>query len=167
MKIIVSTIILVISFAGYVLLFGTVMGIKPAQMTAVFGSQSLAEAGAAHHGESLGANADSLNDSLHTELADSASLAAVFPQIDTIQEQMASITRQKAELEKLKSEVSTILKAKAKADSTQISNLAKMYDGVEPAQLAQVMANMDDSLVIAILPRLKSQKAGKILEQMP
>ena len=140
------------------------MGINPGQMTTVFSAKNPVETAleTEHAQES-----DSLSDTLHTVVADSAVQTVTAPPVDTLQAQMASIARERAELEKLRAEVSTMLKTKARVDSAQISSLAKMYDGVEPAQLAQMMASMDDSLVIAILPRLKSQKAGKILEQMP
>jgi flagellar protein FlbB len=86
---------------------------------------------------------------------------------DSLKQQVAAIRKEKTELERLRNEISLLLKTKSKADSIQLYNLAKIYEGVDVVQLATVMANMDDSLVIAILPRMKSQKAGKILESMP
>jgi flagellar motility protein MotE (MotC chaperone) len=171
MKILIMTIVSVACFAGYVVVFGMAFGINPSQMTHVFGAQQPV---AAVGGKDLKADSTAVLDS--TSLAENSekgdSTAAVGPitekgTSDSLYMQMADIKREKSELQKLKTEVTTLLREKSKADSLQLGNLAKMYDGVEPAQLAQVMSNMDDSLVIAILPRLKAQKAGKILERMP
>lgn len=166
MKILVMTIVSVACFAGYVIVFGMAFGFSPSQMTGVFGAQKPG----ATTTDGAAADSSSLHDSTVVAIADSATTVEQGTESsgnDSLKLQMANISREKAGLEKLKSEITTLLKVKAKADSAQIGSLAKMYDGVEPAQLAQVMANMEDSLVIAILPRLKSQKAGKILERMP
>jgi flagellar motility protein MotE (MotC chaperone) len=164
------TIVSIACFAGYVVVFGMAFGISPSQMTHVFSAQqTVADAGDGAKSDSTAVN-DSTALAKNSEASDST--AAIEPAnekgtSDSLSLRLADIKREKSELDKLKTEVTSLLKAKAKADSIQLGNLAKMYDGVEPAQLAQVMSNMDDSLVIAILPRLKAQKAGKILERMP
>lgn len=170
MKILIVTIVSVACFAGYIVVFGMAFGISPSQMTHAFSAQPPAAAdGKSDKGDSSAVN-DSTALAEHSEKGDSTIVKE--PAIekgtnDSLSTQLADIKREKFELEKLKTEVTTLLRAKSKADSLQLGNLAKMYDGVEPAQLAQVMSNMEDSLVIAILPRLKAQKAGKILERMP
>jgi flagellar motility protein MotE (MotC chaperone) len=164
------TIVSIACFAGYIVVFGMAFGISPTQLTHAFSSQPVEKA----TGEGAEADSNAVHDSTMVEGHHAAADSVVGHQAehssessDSLKQQLADINKEKLELEKLKAEVTALLKAKAKADSVQIGNLAKMYDGVEPAQLAQVMANMDDSLVIAILPRLKAQKAGKILERMP
>ena len=170
MKIIMMTIVSAACFVGYIIVFGMAFGVSPSQMTHAFGSQQTG----AHSPQDAQADSTAIGDStaLASQDAETDSLAksneinASIVQ-DSLKLTLAKINKEKAELEKLRTEVNTLLKVKSHADSIQISNLAKMYDGVEPAQLAQVMSNMDDSLIIAILPRLKAQKAGKILERMP
>ena len=80
---------------------------------------------------------------------------------------MEKIEKEKAELEKLREDVTEKAQAQKREEEERLYNLAKIYEGVDPVQLAVVMANMDDSLVVAILQKMKSQKAGKILESMP
>ena len=167
MKIALMTIVSIACFVGYILVFGMAFGINSSQMIHAFGHQQPVADGA--KADSSASN-DSLSAAKNEAEGDSilAAKEGGSPEIqDSLKHELANINKEKAELEKLRAEVTSLLKAKAHSDSVQIGNLAKMYDGVEPAQLAQVMSNMDDSLVIAILPRLKAQKAGKILERMP
>lgn len=53
------------------------------------------------------------------------------------------------------------------AESAKISNLAKLYDGMDPRAIAKVMANLDDATVVSILPRMKLKNASAVLSLMP
>jgi flagellar motility protein MotE (MotC chaperone) len=167
-KIIAIALVAAGSFAGYAVIFGMTMSLKPAQIvSALIPSKATknAETGNKVEGQ------DSTSVAGHDSTAQFDSLSAIVtvpePQMDTIQTQIAQLNQEKAELNKLKSEITELLKVKSKADSTRVASLAKMYDGVEVTQLAAMIANMDDTLVLTILPRLKTQKAGKVLEAMP
>jgi len=169
-KIIVIILVAAASFAGYMVVFGKAMGVSSPQILAALTTTSKPQQ------EPMQAKIEkAMKDSVEVALSDSGavilpisdSAVAAGPMPDTLGEQLAKIGQEKAELEKLRNEIKSLMIAKSKTDSLRIAGLAKMYDGVEPTQLAAVIANMDDSLVIAILPRLKTQKAGKVLETMP
>ncbi|MBN1211348.1 MAG: hypothetical protein JXA92_02115 [candidate division Zixibacteria bacterium] len=53
------------------------------------------------------------------------------------------------------------------AESTRISNLARLYDGMDSRAVARLMANLDDATVVAILPRMKQKNASAVLQLMP
>ena len=53
------------------------------------------------------------------------------------------------------------------AESSRISKLAKLYDGMEARSVAQLMANLDDETVVALLPRMKSKTASQVLALLP
>ncbi len=53
------------------------------------------------------------------------------------------------------------------AESAKVSNLAKLYDGMDPRAIAKVMANLDDATVVSILPRMKLKNASAVLSLMP
>ena len=46
-------------------------------------------------------------------------------------------------------------------------NLAKIYNDMDPIQLANVMIDLDDTLIIMVLPKMKNDKASRILEMLP
>lgn len=53
------------------------------------------------------------------------------------------------------------------AESGRIINLARLYDGMRPKQVGKLFENLDDKAVMAILPRMKSANAAKIMAIMP
>lgn len=173
-KILVLIAIALASFAGYVVLFGVTSGLKPAR---AFSFSAPAEPTLESHNKDVtppiatAQRPDSISNSSSSIAIDSVKVEnrpdTTKALIDSLQIQLTQIRIEKAALEKIKSDVTQLLKAKSKADSLQLYNLAKMYDGVDPDQLATMMSNMNDSLITMILPRLKSQKAGKILQSMP
>jgi flagellar motility protein MotE (MotC chaperone) len=190
-KIVVLVGVALASFIGYTVLFSVTSGLKPTQALAIFGSQKPAEeslnkdlaakktseketpAEKTHQKEDSNevvASVDTVSPTV-TDSGDSVSVSAApdttKAALDSLQVQLTQIRTEKAELEKLKTELAQLVKTKNKADSAQMYVLAKMYDGVDAEQLASMMSNMNDSLVIVLLPKLKSQKAGKILQAMP
>ncbi len=75
-------------------------------------------------------------------------------------------TREK-ELNNLDKKLSQKLLKLEQAESTRISNLARLYDGMEAMAVAKLMANLDDETVVAILPRMKQKNASQVLSLLP
>jgi flagellar motility protein MotE (MotC chaperone) len=75
-------------------------------------------------------------------------------------------TRQK-ELQQLEKKLSQALLEIEQAESARITKLAKLYDGMEPSAVAELMANLDDETVVAILPKMKAKKASAVLQLLP
>ena len=53
------------------------------------------------------------------------------------------------------------------AESTRISKLAKLYDGMDARAVAKLIANLDDETVVSLLPRMKLKNASSVLALMP
>jgi len=51
--------------------------------------------------------------------------------------------------------------------ASRYTELAKLYDGMKPDQVARMAGQLDDKTVIAILPRMKPANASKILAALP
>ncbi len=71
------------------------------------------------------------------------------------------------ELKALEYKVNLALKKIEQAESARITNLARLYDGMRPEQVGKLFENLDDKAVLAILPRMKSANAAKIMAIMP
>jgi len=71
------------------------------------------------------------------------------------------------ELVILDKKVSQKLLTLEQAETARISNLAKLYDGMDPRAVAQLMANLDDETVVALIPRMKTKNASSVLALLP
>jgi len=72
-----------------------------------------------------------------------------------------------SELDITEKKVTQKLLTLEQAESAKISNLAKLYDGMDPRAIAKLMANLDDATVVSILPRMKLKNASAVLSLMP
>ncbi len=71
------------------------------------------------------------------------------------------------ELQRLDAQVSQKLLKLEQAESARVSNLAKLYDSMDPRSVAKLMANLDDKTVVSILPRMKIKNASAVLQLLP
>ncbi len=74
--------------------------------------------------------------------------------------------RQK-QIDALDKQVSAKLQKYEQMSNDRVTNLAKLYDGMEPASVAKLMASLDDSIVVAIIPRMKQKNASEVLSLIP
>jgi flagellar motility protein MotE (MotC chaperone) len=108
---------------------------------------------------------------------DSQKTEMVADSVDTlnwIQKEMAQLAEEKArldsrqkDLEERENKVNLIKTKLDQAEAARIISLAKLYDGMRPDEAAKLFENLDDSIVVAILPRMKPANASKILGLMP
>ncbi len=80
-----------------------------------------------------------------------------------IQEEQVALDVQRKELELLKIELDNLLKQKKSLESERIAKLAKIYDGMKAQEIAAMMSNLDDETVVAILLRMSTRNAAKVL----
>jgi flagellar motility protein MotE (MotC chaperone) len=157
-KIAVLAVIALASFLGYLVLFGMVLGVNTSDAISVLTTGTVE--GAPRMAETpIEADSTGTGQSLSKE-------AEIQSKADSLAQQLETIRTETAELEKLKLELQELMAARYEADEEKLYNLAKIYDGMNPVQLAGVMSGINDSIVVEILPRMKSQKASKILESM-
>lgn len=71
------------------------------------------------------------------------------------------------ELNVLDKKVSQKLLTLDQAKTNRVSNLAKLYDGMDARSVTALMANLDDATVVSILPRMKTKNASQVLALFP
>jgi flagellar motility protein MotE (MotC chaperone) len=84
-----------------------------------------------------------------------------------LEEEKASVENKKKELQTLDARVNQGLEKLQQAESTRLVSLARLYDGMRPEEVAKLFENLDDSMVVAILPRMKAANAAKLLALLP
>lgn len=77
------------------------------------------------------------------------------------------LTAREKELKKLQTIVDAKLAKLDQAETSRITQLAKLYDGMDSRAVAQLMMNLDDDTVVSIIPRMKSQQASAVLQLIP
>jgi flagellar motility protein MotE (MotC chaperone) len=79
----------------------------------------------------------------------------------------SELDSRRKELKRLDAEVSQKVLKLEQAESARITNLARLYDGMDARAVARLMANLDDETVVSILPRMKSKNASQVLQLLP
>ena len=70
------------------------------------------------------------------------------------------------QLKALKEEVQKILAKKENEEASNVQDLSKVYEKMDPVKAASIMADLDDELVVGILGGMKNKSAAKILNEM-
>jgi len=84
-----------------------------------------------------------------------------------IEKRKKELDKREQELNKLNREVSKKMLIIDQAESSRVSKLAKLYDGMDARSVTRLMANLDDETVVSILPRMKTKNASAVLQLMP
>ena len=79
----------------------------------------------------------------------------------------AALATRERDLKLLDKTVSKKLLTLEQAESSRVNNLARLYDGMDPRSVAQLMANLDDKTVVSLIPRMKIKNASAVLALMP
>ncbi len=79
----------------------------------------------------------------------------------------SALNARSAELDKREKDISTKLMRLEKVTSDRVTNLAKLYDGMDPIAVAKLMANLDDSIVVELIPRMKQKNASDVMSLLP
>jgi len=72
-----------------------------------------------------------------------------------------------ATLKALEQKIDLAIARISQTEASNISNLARLYDGMRPEQVSKLFENLDDEAIMAILPKMKAANAAKILAYMP
>lgn len=102
----------------------------------------------------------SLKDSLDT-------LTWLQKEMCKISEEKTELAAKRKELEQMQYKVDQGLIKIEQAESARIIQLARLYDGMKPNEVAKLFANLSDDVVVSILPRMKPANASKILGLLP
>ena len=84
-----------------------------------------------------------------------------------LQARETELVAREKELQKKDYEVSQKILKIEQVSADRVTNLAKLYDGMESDAVAKILANLDDDLVVAIIPRMKQKNASTVLALLP
>ncbi|ABA88436.1 hypothetical protein Pcar_1187 [Syntrophotalea carbinolica DSM 2380] len=78
----------------------------------------------------------------------------------------AEVDKKLSELEKVRAEVTRLLERKTTQEAEKIKTLSKIYEKMEPANAAAIIAGLDLELAVEILQNMKIKAAGRILDNL-
>ncbi len=84
-----------------------------------------------------------------------------------IADERAVLDKKKRDLDSLNQRITAGLNRLDQAETSRIAALARLYDGMRPDEVAKLFENLDDTLVVAIIPRMKPANAAKLLALLP
>jgi flagellar motility protein MotE (MotC chaperone) len=86
---------------------------------------------------------------------------------ERLHQKEADLNIREVKLAKLDSEVSRKMLKLEQVTTSKISDLAKLYDGIEPKAVAAMMASLDNETIVAVLPRMKQKNASQVMGLLP
>jgi len=78
----------------------------------------------------------------------------------------AEVDKKLDELRQLREEVEILFSRKDAEENARILELSKMYEKMDPAKAASVIATLDTELAVDILANMRQKSAGKILNNL-
>jgi len=118
----------------------------------------------------MNAEADSANAFQETAAAKEESVKAISwleKQKEDLSKRETALAARQKEVDELDRKVSQKIMRLEQSMADRVASLAKLYDGMEPDAVAKLAENLDDSLVVAIIPRMKQKNASQLLSLMP
>jgi flagellar motility protein MotE (MotC chaperone) len=109
-----------------------------------------------------------LVDSLATQerdefVQDSLKVATLDSTINVVNSKQAQLFLQQDSLETLKASLDVAMRQQMAAQQDQIIKLASVFDAMKADQAAAVLQNMDDFVILAILPNLSDRQAALVM----
>ncbi len=119
-----------------------------------------------------------LDRQLKSTLEDSIQQAAreIYP-MDTINQLIQSLNSEQKlqenimqqEMEKvnqMKTEIESLLNMEDTSQTANFKRLAKIYEAMQPADVAQILLSMDEKMVVKVLVVMKPRNAGQVLGEV-
>ncbi len=80
--------------------------------------------------------------------------------------QMAQMELEKTQLNTLKSQVEALMDRKKSMEEGNISQMAKLYEGMGTEELVPILSNLTDAQVSVLISKMKKAKASEVLGKM-
>jgi len=77
------------------------------------------------------------------------------------------VDKKLTQLQDVRDDLRRLLEKKDEVENQRIQSLSKMYEKMEPARGAALLAELDQELAVQILTGIKSKVAGQLLSNMP
>jgi flagellar motility protein MotE (MotC chaperone) len=84
-----------------------------------------------------------------------------------IQSEKMALAIERKQLETLRREVEGLLAKKNQVKGERVAYLAKLFDGMKQDEISKLMAQLDNSTIVAVLPKMKVASASKVLAMLP
>lgn len=78
----------------------------------------------------------------------------------------SEVDKKLSELRRMREEVEKLVAQKEEEENARILDLSKVYEKMDPAKAATVLASLKTELAVDILANMKQKSAGKILNNM-
>jgi flagellar motility protein MotE (MotC chaperone) len=175
----VSPLILIISAVGslvvFVGVFSYMMGVfdqKPPEVAEKSAAEPVAEEAAypeAHGFQTdFGRAAAEADVVLDSGVIDTfAELSLLDQRRQDLQAEEARISEERRELLSLRQEVEHLLSRQDAIADEKVLYMAKLLDGMKPDEMAGLVSELDNKMILMILPKMKTQNASKLLTQLP
>ncbi len=103
----------------------------------------------------------------NTVADDSASKVAYFDSQRTdIAQKLTQLQAEEAKLQSLKSDVEALLQRKKDMEDGNITQMAKLYEGMATEELVPILERLTDAQVSVMISKMKKQKASEVLGKM-
>lgn len=79
---------------------------------------------------------------------------------------IAQMELEKTQLNQLKNQVEALIDRKKSMEEGNISQMAKLYEGMATEELVPILTNLPDAQVSVLISRMKKQKASEVLGKM-
>jgi flagellar motility protein MotE (MotC chaperone) len=83
-----------------------------------------------------------------------------------ITQKMAQIDGERAQLQSLKSEVEALLQRKKSMEEGNITQMAKLYEGMATEEVVPILERLTDAQVSIMISKMKKQKAAEVLGKL-
>ena len=83
-----------------------------------------------------------------------------------IDRKMAQLTLETTQLNQLKTQVEALMDRKKAMEEGNISQMAKLYEGMSTEELVPILSNLDDGQVSVLISKMKKAKASEVLGKM-
>lgn len=87
-------------------------------------------------------------------------------QSQEIDRKRAELELEKTQLNQLRSQVEALLDRKKAMEEGNITQMAKLYEGMNTEELVPILANLSDAQVGVMISKMKKQKASEVLGKM-
>ncbi|HUU46228.1 MAG TPA: hypothetical protein VM118_10900, partial [Acidobacteriota bacterium] len=77
------------------------------------------------------------------------------------------IGEERRELTRLKQEVENLLVRQEAIADEKVLYMAKLLDGMKPDEMTGLVVELDNKMILRVLPKMKPQSASKLLAQLP
>lgn len=99
--------------------------------------------------------------------ADSSAVAPAVDEKTQLDQQRAEIEEQKKQLEQERIQVEQLIAKSSVMESSRITALARLYDGMKPAQVAPLISKLTDDQAVLVLLKMKPANAARVLGELP